>query len=151
MLLWMTMKMLFGFHGERIEQHAIVTNFVAIPAIIIHVFAMKQKKKDFYKGQMSYMQGFIFTITLSLIIAILSPLSLYISTTLISPDYYSNAVSYNVERGFKKQAHADAYFNLRDFMIEGSIGLFLMGIVTGALMAILLRTKKGLVLLYQPY
>jgi len=42
-LLWMLLERLLGLHDEHIEKHAIYTNFIAIPSILIYVFALHQK------------------------------------------------------------------------------------------------------------
>jgi hypothetical protein len=46
MLLWMGVERLIGLHDEHIASHAIYTNFFAIFAIAIYVFALRDKKKS---------------------------------------------------------------------------------------------------------
>ena len=58
-LIWMIGEKLLGYHSEKIAQHEVITNFIAIPAIAVYVFALLDKKKNFYNGQMNYLQGFI--------------------------------------------------------------------------------------------
>lgn len=74
-LLWMLLEKLSGLHSTYIDYHLYLTNLFAIPAIWVMVLALKDKKKNYYSGQMSYKQGLIFGIILSLIIALLSPLT----------------------------------------------------------------------------
>ncbi len=74
-LLWMVLEKLTGLHGKYIDYHLYLTNLFAIPAIIVMVMALKDKKKNFYNGQMSYKQGLISGTILSIIIAVLSPLT----------------------------------------------------------------------------
>ncbi len=81
MLLWMALEKVTGLHGEHIESHPIFTNFVAIPAILIYVLALKDKKKNFYDGNMSYKQGLISAIITTLVVTMLSPACLYFSMT----------------------------------------------------------------------
>ena len=49
-LVWMFLEKLVGLHSEHIDKHSIYTNFIAIPAIIIYVLALLDKRKNFYSG-----------------------------------------------------------------------------------------------------
>lgn len=46
-LVWMVLEKLSGLHGKYIDYHLYLTNLFAIPAIIIMVMALKDKKKIF--------------------------------------------------------------------------------------------------------
>ncbi len=46
-LLWMVLEKLSGLHGTYIDYHLYLTNLFAIPAIIIMVMALKDKRKIF--------------------------------------------------------------------------------------------------------
>lgn len=86
MLLWMVMERLAGFHDTHIDKHAIVTNLIAIPAIAIYVLALLDKRKNFYGGYMSYKQGFISGLIITLIVTLFTPLIQFVTSTIISPD-----------------------------------------------------------------
>jgi hypothetical protein len=62
-------------HGTYIDYHLYLTNLFAIPAIIVMVLALKYKKARSYHDTMTYKQGLISGVVLSLFIALLSPLS----------------------------------------------------------------------------
>lgn len=139
MLLWMVMERIVGLHDVHIDKHAIYTNFVAIPAIIVYVLALLDKRKNFYDGKMTYMQGFISGIIISIIVTIFSPLTQYITSTIITPDYFANVINYSVSQGMMTQTEAEEYFNLKSYMIQVLIGTPIMGIVTAAIVAIFTR------------
>jgi len=141
MLLWMLMEKLLGFHGERIEQHMIITNFVAIPAIIIYVLALLDKRKRDLNGKMTYVQGLISGIIISIVVAVLSPLMQYITNTFISPDFFNNMIVYTVENDIMTEQAAKDYFNLESYIIQSTIGAPIMGILTTAIVAIFVRKK----------
>ncbi|UZD20980.1 DUF4199 domain-containing protein [Algoriphagus halophytocola] len=142
MLAWMMMEKSLGWHDEKISQHATLTNFVAIPAIAVYVFALLDKKKNFYQGTMSYKQGFVSGLIITLIVALLSPVSQYITTTFITPGYFPNVIDYAVESGQMSQADAEAYFNLKSYVIQSVIGALVMGLVTSAIVAIFVKSKR---------
>lgn len=143
MLAWMMMEKSLGWHDEKIAQHATLTNFVAIPAIIVYVLALLDKKKSYYHGQMSYKQGFISGLVITLIVALLSPLSQYITSEFITPEYFANVINYAVESGQMTQTDAEAYFNLKSYLIQSVIGALVMGVVTSAIVAIFVKSKSA--------
>jgi hypothetical protein len=143
-LLWMVLEKLCGLHGKYIDYHLYLTNLFAIPAIIVMVMALKDKKKSFYGGQMNYKQGLISGIVLSVIIALISPLTQWITSYVITPEYFPNVIKRSVEIGyFKTTAEAEANFNYQNYAIQGAIGALVMGVVTIAIAMIFLRTKEA--------
>lgn len=91
---------------------------------------------------MSYKQGLISGIILSLIIALLSPLTQWITSNIITPEYFPNVIKRLVGLGYyKTSAEAEANFNYKNYAIQGAIGALGMGIVTTAIASIFLRTK----------
>ena len=73
MIVWMFAEKIAGLHGSNIDQHALYSNFIAIPAIAIYVLAFLEKRKKDFNGFMSYGQGFITGLKISAIVALLSP------------------------------------------------------------------------------
>lgn len=142
MLLWMVIEKLAGFHDNHIDKHHIFTNFVAIPAIAIYVFALLDKCRNFYNGTMSYIQGFISGLIITLIITVLSPLTQYIISTIITPDYFKNIIEYSVKKNKMTREEAQSYFNMSSYIIQTIIFTPVMGIITTAIVAIFTRSKK---------
>lgn len=142
-LLWMLLEKLVGLHSTHIDKHMYLTNLFAIPAIIVMVLALKDKKKDFYAGEMTYKQGLISGIILSVFIALLSPLTQWITSTIITPEYFPNVIAYSVETGYHKSIEeVEAYFNLKNYIVQSTIGALIMGILTTAIAMIFIRSKK---------
>ena len=133
-LLWMVLEKLFGLHGKYIDYHLYLTNLFAIPAIWVMVLALKDKKKKFYNGNMSYKQGLISGIIISVIIALISPLTQWIISYVITPEYFPNVIKRSVEIGyFKTTAEAEANFNYQNYAIQSSVFALIMGVVTTAI------------------
>ncbi|MBV6485761.1 MAG: hypothetical protein KFKLKKLM_02358 [Flavobacteriales bacterium] len=142
-LLWMVLEKLSGLHGKHIDYHLYLTNLFAIPAIIVMVMALKDKKKKFYDGQMNYKQGLVSGIILSVFIALISPLTQWITSYVITPEYFPNVIKRSVEIGYyKTTAEAEANFNYQNYAIQGAIGALVMGILTTAIAMIFIRTKR---------
>lgn len=142
MLLWMTMEKLFGLHDVHIDKHATYTNFISIPAMLIYFFALRQKRIRDYDGAMTWTQGFITGLIITLVVSVFTPLTQYITSTIITPDYFANVTAYAVSTGKMTLAEAEAYFNLKNYMIQSSMGAPMMGIVSSAFVAIFTMKKK---------
>ncbi|MEO5789106.1 MAG: DUF4199 domain-containing protein [Gelidibacter sp.] len=142
-LLWMVLEKLSGLHGKYIDYHLYLTNLFAIPAIWMMVLALKEKKRKDYKGQISYKQGLVSGIILSAIIALLSPLTQWITSYVITPEYFPNVIKRSVEIGYYKTTEeAQANFNYKNYAIQGAIFSFIMGVITTAIAMIFIRSRK---------
>lgn len=142
-LLWMVLEKLVGLHSTHIDKHMYLTNLYAIPAIIVFVLALKEKKKKDFDGQMTYKQGFISGLIITAIVALFAPLSQWIISTIITPEYFPNVIAHSVETGYHKSLEeAEAYFNLKNYIIQSFFGAIVMGVVTTAIVAIFVRTKS---------
>ena len=143
-LVWMLLEKWSGLHDKYIDYHLYLTNLFAIPAIWVMVLALKDKKKNFYNNNIDYKQGLKSGIVLSLFIAALSPLTQWITSFVITPEYFPNVIKRSVEIGYyKTTAEATANFNYKNYAIQGTIAAFMMGLVTTAIAMIFIRTKKG--------
>ncbi|WP_460950526.1 DUF4199 domain-containing protein [Spirosoma daeguense] len=143
-LAWMVLEKICGLHGKYIDYHLYLTNLFAIPAIWFMVLALIDKKKNFYGGKITYQQGLISGIILSILIALLSPLTQWITSYVITPDYFPNVIKRSVEIGYyKTTAEAEANFNYKNYAIQGAIGSLMMGIITTAIAMIFIRTKAN--------
>lgn len=145
-LAWMSLEKLVGLHDKYIDYHLYLTNLFAIPAILFIVWALKDKRKNYYNGQMTYQEGLISGIILSVFIAVLSPLTQWITSYIITPDYFTNVIRRSVEIGYYKTIEkAQENFNFPNYAKQGAIASLVMGILTTAIAMIFLRskTKKG--------
>lgn len=141
-LLWMYFERAMGWHGENISQHAVMTNLFAIPAIAIIVFAQLEKRKRHYNGRMTWLQGFICGVMVSLVVAILAPLSQYIAHNYISPDYFDNLISYASSQGKGSPEELAKHFNMKTYMMLAAVGALVMGLITSALTALFTKRTR---------
>jgi hypothetical protein len=138
-LIWMFLERITGLHSTNIDKHPVFTNFIAIPAIAIYVFALTEKRKTFYNGTMTYKQGFNSGLIITLIVTAVSPLTQIITSMIITPDFFQNAIEFAVSSGKMNREAAEEYFNLNSYIVQGLIGAPIMGIVTTAIVAIFTR------------
>ncbi|MGS4344131.1 DUF4199 domain-containing protein [Myroides odoratus] len=142
-LLWMLLEKMTGLHGKYIDYHLYLTNLFAIPAIVIMVLALQDKKKNFYDGDMTYSEGMLSGIVLSLVIAILSPLTQAITSFVITPDFFPTVIKRSVELGYyATEEDAASYFNYGNYARQGFLMSLMMGVVTTAIVMIFVRSKR---------
>ncbi|GAB1371488.1 hypothetical protein MASR1M45_15500 [Candidatus Kapaibacterium sp.] len=132
-MLWMLLERIVGLHSSNIDKHAVYTNFVAIPAILIYVFAFLDKQRSFYPDGISFKDGIIFGLFMTLFITLISPVNILITLYVITPDFFNNAIEYAVKSGNMTQATAQDYFNTGSYIMQGLIGAPIMGIITTVL------------------
>ena len=143
-LVWMVLEKISGLHGKYIDYHLYLTNLFAIPAIWMMIMALKDKKKNDYNENISYKQGLVSGIILSVFIAMLSPLTQWITSYIITPEYFPNVIKRSVELGyFKTTLEAEANFNYPNYAKQGAIGALVMGILTTTIFMIFIRTKNN--------
>lgn len=143
MLSWMLLERLLGWHGRHIDRHAAMTNLVAIPATAVYVLALLEKRRSL-GGFMTYGQGVVCGLIITLVVTLLSPLSQTLVATVITPDFFQNMIEFSVAEGKLSRAAAESYFNLGSYIKQGLMGAPLMGILTSLVVALFVRrTPKG--------
>lgn len=136
MLLWMLFEKSLGLHSDLIAVHAKYTNLFAIPAVVVYIIALLEKRKKFYSVEMTYMQGFITGLIITSVVTILSPINQIITTSIITPEYFPNAIEYNVSLGKMTLPEAEAYFSLKNYILQSIVGSAMMGILTSGIVAL---------------
>ncbi|WP_215398082.1 DUF4199 domain-containing protein [Rheinheimera oceanensis] len=142
MLLWMWCEQLAGLHGRHIAQHATYTNLFAIPAILVYVLALRQKKLRDYSGTMSWKQGMQAGLVITLVVVLLSPAAQWLTHMVITPNYFLNMQAYVVTQGMMTTDQALEYFSLTNYMLQSAIGAAIMGVLTSVIVAFFLRSKS---------
>jgi hypothetical protein len=140
-LLWMYFEKQMGWHGENIANHAMFTNFFAIIAILIYVFALRDKRKNNYGGYMTWKQGFISGLIITAVVTVFAPISQYITHVIISPEYFPNVIDYVVETGHMTRHVAEGHFNMGSYIVQSTIFGIVVGAITSALVALFMRKK----------
>lgn len=141
-LVWMGMEKSLGWHDALLEQHASLTMFYAPIAIALYFFALRDKKKSYFNGKMTYLQGLISGLVITLVVVILTPLSQYISHEYISPDYFPNIQKLSVEKGEMTQEEAEIHFSLMSYIQQSVVFAAFMGILTSSIVAIFTKSGK---------
>lgn len=140
-LCWMLLEKTLGWHEERIADHQWLTLLFAPFAILMYLLEMREKRRRVYSGKMTWLQGFISGVILSVFVALLSPLAQYITHEFIIPKYFNNVIEYSVTNDLMTRTKANEYFNINSYMWQSAFGALGFGIATAAIVAIFVRKK----------
>jgi len=141
-LAWAIGEKFIGLHDQYIEDYALYTNLFVFPAILFFFQALKEKKKYFFNGKMTWTQGFVSGIVLSFFIALLMPMAQFVIYKSITPHFFEHIIEYKLRHNYTTYENARTYFNLKTYMLQSSFESLSKGITTGAIVSLFLKTKK---------
>ncbi len=145
-LAWTIGEKFVGLHDQHIDKYAYYTNLFAVPAFLFYYLGLKEKKKEVYHNNMTWTQGFVSGVVLSFFIAILMPIAQFVIYKSITPHFFETIIEYKTKSPLLIRhitlKDAQSYFNLKSYMIQGVFSGLSMGIITGAIVSLFLRTKK---------
>jgi hypothetical protein len=140
-LLWMLAEKATGLHDIHIDKHAVYRNLFAVPAILIYVFALREKRAQTHKGEINYWETLKSGIWLTFFATLFAPISQYITSTLITPDYFAYATEHAIENGNMEPEYAEEYFSMSNYIQISLIGTPIMGVLTSTVVAAFIKTK----------
>lgn len=141
-VIWAILEKTFGLYNNSIAYYGIYTNLFAIVAIALYVVALYRKKIDYYNGKMTWRQGFVAGVYMTVVITVLSPICQYIIHKFIAPELLPNLIAYKVGSGYLSLEAAQKYFNLESYIYQSSSFALSTGVVTSAITAYFVRTKN---------
>jgi len=137
----MLLEKTLGWHKEQIADHWWLTLLFIPFAILMYLLEMREKRRRAYAGKITWLQGFVTGVILSVFIALLSPLAQYITHNFITPEYFNNVIEYSVTNELMTRTKANEYFNINSYMWQAAFGALGFGIATAAVVAIFVRKK----------
>ena len=90
---------------------------------------------------MSFKQAFMYGLSITLIVVALSPFMTFISFTLITPHFFEYAIQFSVKQGYMNSKDAFAYFSLDSYILQSVFGGFIMGLITTAITAFIMKSS----------
>jgi hypothetical protein len=141
-LLWMVMEKISGLHDTYLDKQQLISMLVLIPSIIIYVLLIKDKKKNYYAGKITYNQSFVSGLMLTVFVVLLSPINQLIISYIITPDYFANIIKHTVKSGMFTQEQAEAQFNIKSYMIISIAGGLVTGVIFSAIISIMNKPNK---------
>lgn len=123
--LWVCLEFAVGLHTKYISLHPQLTMLALVPIIALISMGISAKKQalgaDATAGKI-----FISGVLIGVFGIPFSLLGLYIFHTFVNPHFFADFTAYAVEHQLSTQAEAEAYFNLKNYMLQSAIGTALM-------------------------
>lgn len=141
-LLWVVLEKALGLYGNYIPLYIRATNLYGIPALLIYCLAMINKREKDYGGIMTWKQGFISGLMISVIVLLLTPLLKYISYSLIAPEYFENIIHFGAHVKNKNEAALRGFFNMSNTIKQSMYAIALLGPIAAAMAA--MTVKKNI-------
>jgi hypothetical protein len=141
-LLWITLEYAVGLHGKYISLHPYLTNLFVVPAVIMMVLAIREKRRVL-GDRISFTQAFLCGLGVSVVVAVLSPLTQYVFHRFINPGFFQNSIDFAVSSAKMTLDQANSYFNLQSYMLQSSLGAIVSGVITSLILAAIMRTKNA--------
>ena len=140
-LAWMTLEKELGFHDEKIKWEPLFNILYIFPLFLVYFLALLDKKTNYYKGNMNWKQGIIAAIVISFIMVLFSPISQFILHEFISPNFLNNTINYTVAAKKLSLEGAKEYTTLSSSIWKNISDSLSFGVVIGAIVAYILKTK----------
>lgn len=140
-LAWSIGEKAIGLHDVHIENYGLCSMLFVFPAFLFFYLALTEKKKYFYNNSMTWLQGLVCGALISLIIAVLNPVTQLVIYKSISPAFFDNMIAYKVKHNMSLKTVQEV-FNLKSYIIQTTLSNLSYGFVTGALVSLLVRNKK---------
>jgi len=140
-LAWMSVERMVGLHSTELANQQLVTTFILVPSFVIYILALRSKRKNVYDNKITYKQSFVSGLWLTIFIVLLSPVNQIVTTTIISPDYFSNLTAYTISNGIMTQEQAQAQFNNGSYIIQSVVGGFITGMIFSTIISFFIKSK----------
>ena len=140
-LIWIYIEKYLGLHDEYIDYHSIVGLVMLLPLGYVIYRSLKQKKQDYYKGEMTWQKAFASGALLSLLIAGLSPGTIYVMSEFVSPDFFENAIAKSSEMGASTEM-TKQFFNLNSYISQAFMFYLAFGIMITAVVGLIIKKRS---------
>ena len=144
-LLWIIIERWLGWYSNQIPSYVRLTNIYGIPALLIYCLALAEKREKDYSGELTWKDGFIAGLMITLIFLILTPLIKYTGYTFIAPEYFKNIIDFGVNVKKKDKGALTAFFNMKNVIVQGLYGVAIMGALCSAVAALIVKKRKKLI------
>lgn len=141
-MLWLSLEKYFGWHDEYIQMHIVYSLFIILPQVIFYYLALREKKLKYYEGTINWQQAFLSGGILSVIIAGLSPATIYYMNTFLSPEFIDLAIERYVASG-GKEASAKNFHSLEAYIKNAILFNVSIGIVISGVVALFIKSKES--------
>jgi RsiW-degrading membrane proteinase PrsW (M82 family) len=143
-LIWVYIEKYLGLHDKYIDYHSIVGLVILIPFSLCILMSIRQKREEYYKGDMTWQKAFLSGALLSLVVAGLSAGPVYVMSEYVSPDFFEIAKSKSLGRGATEEM-VKQFFNLNAYISQAIMFYLAFGVMISALIGLVVKRKSSAV------
>lgn len=136
-LAWAMLEKSLGLFGENMSYYMLSSLIFYLFAGLLYTLALKEKKKHYFNGNMDWKQGCATGLYMTIVIALLMPLTQAALHEIIAPEFFENMINAS-----KDKVSARSYFNLKSYIIQSIFFALSIGMVISAIVAYFVQTKK---------
>ena len=140
-VIWLLLEYIIGLHNKHHDIFLIVTNLVLIIPVVGIYKALSRKKNIILNGTLTFSQGFISGLKISILYALIGGLGQYLYHKFINPFYFDLMISKSQEKGVSTN-QAENYFNVYSYVSSVVFSYLIFGIIVSLIISLILRTKK---------
>ncbi|MBN9351153.1 MAG: DUF4199 domain-containing protein [Chitinophagaceae bacterium] len=133
-----------GLHDKYLSEEQNISLLLIIPAVLTYIFCLLDERKHSETGDLNYIQSLLGLVRLSIIILILTPLVLFISYNIVSPDYFKNQINYSVSNKILSLGDAQKVFTYWRYVLNSMGFQFITGIMYSAFVPLFIKTFSKL-------
>ncbi|MBQ0116348.1 MAG: DUF4199 domain-containing protein [Flavobacterium sp.] len=138
---WSYLENFLGYHNENIQNYFTFSMLFGLIYFIFYYLMLNDINKSFYDSKISYKSAFISSSIFTLVITFLSPLPQLIMHNYIAPDFFANGIALSALKAPEKQELAKTFYTLSNFIMQGILNSFSLGILFSAAMPLLFVKK----------
>lgn len=128
----------FGLFGNNIEYYVLSSLLFYLFASVIYTVALKEKKTNYFQNNMDWKQGTATGLYMTIVIAVLMPLTQACIHQVIAPEFFENMIALS-----KDKVAAESYFNLKSYIMQTIFFTLSIGMVISAIVSYFIQTKKA--------
>lgn len=141
LLCWMLLEKTLGWHEEPFADNWWLTLLFAPFGILLYLLALREKRRRVYDGKITYTQAFVSGVTMSVFIALLSPLTQYITHNYITEEYFNSVIEYSVTNELMTRFKVNEFFHIDNYIWQSVFGALGLGVLTSAITAFFVQKK----------
>jgi hypothetical protein len=140
--LWIMFERTLGFHDEKLQFQPLFSMLFNFILIAIYILAIRDKKIKIYKGQMTWQEGFVTGLMLTLIIALFTTMTEYTKHHVISPYLLDDMKAMILEEKRMTNEQADKYFSFSKTLSNSIFFTISIGVLITSIVAWIMKSKE---------
>lgn len=138
---WLILGKGLGFHDERIDTFESWNQLFSVPAILLVLMVLRDKRRKDFGGSMSYGQGMITGLVFSVFVGLFSVLINWVFLTWYTPELLSNYRDFKLETGVSEEAAPLTHFVPGNYALISFFSSVSLGVLTTAVLMFFLRSR----------